>query len=688
VPEPVAVLARNGLVGLGVGRYLLGCLAVAIALGAVALASTRLRAWLVPWRGAPARLVEVTVGIALVTAVAFVLGALGWFSGWPILIGLVVGSVLVERFAVRIRGPVFAMDDAETIPSPVAECVVAVIATVAVGAQWISHTAGALGHGMTEGDTLWYHGVFAARFVQEERLLILPDLGNAAQAFFPANSQVYHAIAFFPFDRDLLSLVFNLALAPLALLAAYCVGRRRGLGALCVTAGAIVLGLPGIVGVHPGQATNDVLCATFLLVAVALLIEGGIAPLPLGLAGVASALSLGTKLTVSVPLTVLTVCIVVIAVARRRPVLVAAWLVPLGVFGAFWFLRNWTLVDNPLPFYDLHVGPLHFPDRTHLSDNASIADHLFERDTWTRVFRPGLRRAFGRAWVLICATPGIAGLLVLGRRRTTAERVVGFGAIAAGVGYVFMPFTMELGGAAFAETARYGVPSILVGVVLLPVAIWLDRAPSWLRVAAGVGFLVVLTLDVMAPNVDRFAPWWMPDRPLAIGLALVLLVVAVLAWFAGRSAWWLLAPAAAVVVVVGGFFVQRHYLERRYTVGAGLRLDRSYEYVSRHEPQTVVPFQTIQFYPFLGPSFANDVPGFVPPRAARSVDPGVRCREWQRAFRSRSVTVVVVGPDPLPVEWPDPAWFRGSPSLRVVARDARGVTYRVVPPVRLACPPV
>jgi hypothetical protein len=32
---------------------------------------------------------------------------------------------------------------------------------------------------MTERDTRWYHGVVAARFVQEGRLDILPDLGNA-----------------------------------------------------------------------------------------------------------------------------------------------------------------------------------------------------------------------------------------------------------------------------------------------------------------------------------------------------------------------------------------------------------------------------------------------------------------------------------------------------------------------------
>lgn len=681
----MAVLARTGLVGLGVGRYLLGWLAIAVVVAAVAFAAVRVRSWVVPWRGAPARLVEATVGIGLVTGVAFVLGAVHAFAGWPILVALVVVSLVVERVAARVPARAFVVEDEPTRPSGVVERWAAIGAVAVVGAQWISHTAGALGHGMAEGDTLWYHGVFAARFVQEGRLDILPDLGNAAQGFFPANSQMYHALAFFPFDRDVLSLPFNLVLAPLALLAAYCVGRRRGLGALCVAACAVALGFPGIVGVHPGQATNDVLCATFLLIAIALLVEGGIEPVPLALAGVASALSLGTKLTVSVPLTVLTVCVVVVAIRRRRAVLVAAWLVPLVGLGAFWFLRNWTLVDNPLPFYDLHLGPLHLPDRTHLSDNASIANHLFERDTWSRVFRPGLRQAFGRAWPLICATPGIAGLLVVGRRRT-AERVVGLVAVASGVGYVFMPFTMELGGAAFAATARYAIPALLVGMVLLPLAVWLDRAAPVVRGLAAAALLVVLVLDVVAPDVDRFRPWWMPDRPLAIGITLALLVVGLAVWVGGRRAWWVAAPLLVVAVVAGGFFVQRHYLEHRYVVGAGLRLDHAYQYVSAHEPETVVPFRTIQFYPFFGPSFANRVPVFTPPRSSRSADLAVRCREWQDAFRARHVTLLVVGPDPVFVEQPDYAWIANSPSFRAVVRTPKSTVYRVRSPVRLACP--
>ncbi len=120
-PGPVAVVARDGLVGLGVGRYLLGWAAVAIALGAVGAASVRLRAWLVPWLGAPARLVEATVGVAIFTGVAFVLGAMGGFAGWPLLVGLLVVSLAVERVAAHAHPRAFVMDDEPTRPSGRAE---------------------------------------------------------------------------------------------------------------------------------------------------------------------------------------------------------------------------------------------------------------------------------------------------------------------------------------------------------------------------------------------------------------------------------------------------------------------------------------------------------------------------------------------------------------------------------------
>jgi hypothetical protein len=376
----------------------------------------------------------------------------------------------------------------------------------------------------------------------------------------------------------------------------------------------------------------------------------------------------------------------VIAVHRRRVALLAAWLVPLVVMSAFWFVRNWVRADNPLPFYDITLGPLHFPRRSVVQDDASVADHLFERDTWTRVFRPGLRLAFGPAWPVFVAAPAAAFLGMLGRGRRTGELVAGIVALAAGAGYVFMPYTMELGGAAFAATARYAAPPLLLGAVVVVPALRIDRWRVPWRTLAAVGWLVVIVVDAGQREMDRYAPWNVADRPLAIAVVVVALGIGAVLWFGGRPARLLVVAGVTVAVVLAGFFVQRHFLEHRYTVGTGLRLDHEYQYVSARTGQRTVPFATIQFYPLFGPSFANDVLVFRPPITSRSGDPAVRCREWQRALADARPTLLLVGRDGVATERPDPRWLAGSASLRPVVREHGSVLYRVHTPLRLACP--
>ena len=678
--------ARFGREPLSFGRYLGGWLVILGVGGAVVVAAVAARRALVGWDRAPARLVEAVIALAIVTGTSFVAGGLHGFSGWPLALGLIGVSVAVRGFAQR-AGPAVRPSGSDGVPrSRLIERWVAAVALMIVGAQWISHTAWALGHGMTEGDTLWYHGVFAARFVQVGRLDIFPDIGASAQGYFPANSQMYHALAFFPFDRDLLSPTLNLVFAALAVLAAYCIGRRRGLGAVCVTASVVVMGLPAVVGTHPGQGTNDFLCATFLLVAIALIIEGGLQPASLALAGIAAALSVGTKLTVAFPLAVLTVAIVAVAMRRRNPRLVIAWLVPLAAFGAFWFLRNWVRADNPLPWYDLHLGPLHLPNRSRLTDNASIADHLFEGGIWDRIWRPGLHQAFGRAWPLLIAAPGIGALAMFGRRRSGAERVAGAVTVAAGIGYVVMPFTMELGGAVFAATARYASPALLLGLVMLPIALRLERRGFLVRTAISFAALVVIVMNAGAPNVDRFAEWRYDDRFLAVVVVLVVGAVIGFGRVGGRLARYTLVAPVLFVMVLGGFFVQRDFSTHRYAVGAGLRLDPIDEYLSGHRPGRVVAFATIQFYPFLGPSFANDVVVLEPPPGSGNGNGAVeRCHDWERALRRAATRYVIDGGEFVPVERPDAKWF-DAPGLHRVAHTRRATLYEVRGRVRLECP--
>lgn len=681
------------MAGLSFLRYLGGCLLLLVALGALVRASVHLRAALVDWRGAPARLVEVTVGGTIVTAASLALGSLRLLAGWPVLVVFVLAGLVAPPFArwlaPRVRpggvAPAGCADDGPGPPTPLAERVVAIGAVLLLAAEWTSHTAFALGRGMTEGDTLWYHGVFAARFVQTGRTDVFPDVGGVAQAYFPAAGQLYHALVFFPFDRDLLSPVLNVVLASIAILAAYCIGRRRGLGAWCVIGATLMLGLPTIVGVHPGQGTNDVLCASLLLVSVAFLVEGGVEPVPLLLSGLAAGLALGVKLTVAVPLTVMLIAIVVIAWRRRRWNFVLVWLAPLVLLAAYWFVRNWVRVQNPLPWYDLELGPLHLPVRSSLPDNQAVADYLFDGSAWRRVFRPGLHEAFGPLWPVFVALPGIAGLALVGRTRRVGERIAGAVSVAAGIGFILMPFTMELGGAAFSVTSRYASSALLLGAVLTPVAIRVDRWPVWGRLTLLAGAVVALVVGTFAPHTERFSPWRTADRPIALVVVAVLAVAAIVAWRGGRAVRIGVAVVVTVGLVLGGFAVQSHYLEGRYAVGTGLRLDTGNEFVSRLPGARLAVFDSIQYYPLFGPEFANDLLVFTPPYSPGSTG-GQRCREWQTELRRQRPDYVVFGHDFVPAEMPERAWFRGADSFTVVLDRGRNVVFRVDGPIELNCP--
>jgi hypothetical protein len=212
-----------------------------------------------------------------------------------------------------------------------------------------------------------------------------------------------------------------------------------------------------------------------------------------------------------------------------------------------------------------------------------------------------------------------------------------------------------------------------------------DRWPTVWRTLLGLGVLATVAVDAFQRDAERYAPWRVADRPLAMAVvvgAIVLIVVAL----RGRGAARVVAAVTVVAVVAVGFGVQRHYQERRYALGTGLLLDPLYEYVSDAPPARIAAFGTIQFYPLFGPSFADDVQVFVAPRSERSVDPSVRCREWEQELRRRRPTLILVGPGGIVSEAPDAAWLRGSPSFRAVVRHDGNLLLRVEGPIRLACP--
>jgi hypothetical protein len=233
---------------LGPGRYLLGVVELLWLVGFAWVGAARVRRRLLPEvRGEVGFLASAVVAIALLIWVAEVLGTVSLFKPVPYLIGVAaVGSVLrfavgepgvdsggdaepaplgsVEQSGGGTSGPV-GVGGATYRPSLIATVVSLVIAGIAIG-HFVSGVKLRLGTGMTGFDSTWYHGPFAAGFFQTGNTIDLHFIAPQFLAwFYPANSEVVHAIGMLAFSRDLLSPLLNLGWLLGCLLACWCIGR-------------------------------------------------------------------------------------------------------------------------------------------------------------------------------------------------------------------------------------------------------------------------------------------------------------------------------------------------------------------------------------------------------------------------------------------------------------------------------
>jgi hypothetical protein len=664
------------------GEYFVGAATTVAIVGSLGWGAHRLCSGLLPgWRGIPSRLAELVVFLAALLAAALAVGSFGWLTrGWVtlacVLVGLGIGLV-----GTRLRLAPLSVE-----PSPPVRrehAIVAVAGVALVSAQWVSHTVATWGTGMTEGDTLWYHGSFAARLVQLGRVDVLPGVGPEAQRFFPINTQLLHAVAFLPFGRDLLSPVVNLLFFLIALLAAWCIGRRRGLGPLCVLGAELVLGLPTIAGTQPGQATNDVACAALLLAGVALVLEGRTYAAPAALAAVAGGLGVGTKLTVGLAVGLLVLGVVVFALRDRRPWTAVIACVALLLSSAYWFARNWALLGTPLPWAHISIGPIQLHQTAQLPKHSAIANYLTDGHVINHVWIPGLFDTLGPLWPVV-GVGIVAGLVVtIAPRRTRFERLAGLVACAAAFEFLVTPYVMEFGGGLFVATVRYGAPIFLLGMTLMPLGVCADRWSSvWLRVL-WIAMAAIMIVNALRPMRARLAPWATQDLGLALLVGFVVLGIGTaVVLHTGTPRWsgraLAIVAIGALVVVAGlGWFVQRHYLSRRY-VTAGIDLDAVDAHLQRGGFRRVLVVGTIQYYPLFGADFSNQL---IVPKEPRHGAPLERCEAWRRTLNKAHAQYLVYGPrgglDVTPREWAlsDPALHR------VVVEPNGGALYRIDGPL-------
>ena len=588
-------------------------------------------------------------------------------------------------------------------PESLVSLLVMLVVVVATVFSYAVTTKHALDRGVFNFDSLWYHLPFAVDMVQTHSVVGMHHTDTVfTNWFYPQNSELLHGVGILLTGRDTLSLFLNFGWLALAFLAAYCVGRPYGRGALTVVAAAILLECHTLVVRDPGAAKNDLAAAALTLASIAILVEAWAhrrdewERWALAAAGLAAGLAAGTRVTALAMAAALTLAVVVLAPQGRRWAAAGWWFVPAFAGGAFWYLRNLVVAGNPLP--EVHsLGPISLPHPERLQEgrpNFNIVHYATDTGVWRHYFGPGLHEAFGALWPLVVLAAAVAALLAVLRGRDRVVRWIGAVALFGLLAYLFTPLSAagaEGEPVGFGINIRYVIPALLAGIVLLPLDRWLDgeRRRWWL-----LGALVLVFLVTDRPD-DALHD---QARVFAFGLVvLAVLLPALLLYLRGRgTSAGILAGAAAgllLLFVAIGYPVQRHYLENRFANDGtaeeripGMHLDSAYRWARGVEDARIgLAGTTAGFagYGFAGTDLSNRVRflGEDGPHGAFNAIP--TCAGFRAAVNAADLDYLVTSPylnflhpgDPVPS--PEARWLRGEDAVSPVLRSGRVTVWRV-----------
>jgi hypothetical protein len=677
-----------------VGRYALGVVALAIIVGALGLAAVALRRRLLPdWADAPARLAEIVIGLAVLIGILELLGLVGWFAFAPIVIACVIvgGGIIVwagppsRSTSRQRRGRASVIGVGTTI---------ALLGGAAVMAEWGGLTIQSYDVGIRGFDSIWYHLPWAASFAQTGQItgLRFTDI-EYLTPFYPATAELLHGLGIVLLGRDTLSPGLNLVWLGLTLLAAYCIGRPRGVGAATAIGAAIAMSTTMMDYSQAGAAANDVVAIFFVLAAVALLANrnGGAQTAPLVLAAIAAGLAVGVKLTVLAPVLALTIGVIAIAPRTRRMATAGWWLGPLILAGGFWYARNLIAVGNPLPWTSLH-GILPTPAAPLQQHTGySVAYYLTTGGFWSRFVQPALAAGLGRWWYLILAGAVIGPLLCLAWPKSDRlTRMLGFAALFSLAAYLVTPETAAgpagnpLG---FAFNLRYLAPALALCLAVAPLAPPLTE-PRTTRIVTAVALAAILAATLIQP---KLWPGAHTAGAIAIGAGAIALIVLTRARVA-------VLATAILALLIAGYPLQKHYLGNRYTYQPGV----SYlapiwaQFRNIHDARVgiVGTFGGFFSYPLDGLDDSNRVQYIAQHGAHGSFTPITTCARWRAQLNSDHLDYIITTPARDP--WhprrlqpsPEDRWTASDPAAQPVYRElATGqpiAVYRIHGPLNPA----
>lgn len=685
---------RGALATMGLLTYSVDLALLAVTIGGFTISAHILRRALVgAWSGAPALLATSILTVSAAVLTCEVLGAFGLLSTPGLLVAstLTAGALWWWRLPAAPSSSPRQRQTGRTMPA------LAIAAALLTAVHWAGPVLESLDVGMYRQDSLWYHLPTAAWFAQNGSVggLLFTDPLKLAVWYYPDNSELLHSIGMIVLGNDLLSPMVNFGWMGIALLAGWSVGRPFGLSAVTLLGAALVVDSDMML-VQAGNAPSDIVALACLLAAIAILANGK-EPGALLIAGCAAGLAIGTKVTMLVPVAILTVGILAGGHGARGRRTTVSWLGGMLATGGFWYLRNLIHAGNPLPW--IQIGPLPGPDQEELYPRAahSVADYIANSHAWTDFFFPGMGETLGPIWPVIAFATFAGIALGLRRRQPRALRILALAAAATVVAYVFIPISASGPNGApsgFASNLRYAAPAIAIGLVLLPLC---ETRTLARRVIFPV-YVVLFAVSALGSNE------WVQPAPLA---ALMIGAIAVL-----TPVWLMRQPPprrrAAVLATVAlfalaaGYAQQRKYFDQRYRPALAPPLDnpgfRATEQwqaiqdwaVGQHNLKIGIVGTPAAYgqYVFYGDDLSNEVRYLGQPRSHGGFGPIASCLEWNVTLRNSGIDVLVITPeDPGIAQLPPQlTWTRlGRATVPILQEPPAGVFRIARPPDPSGC---
>jgi hypothetical protein len=456
----------------------------------------RLSRALYPWSGlADAIIRAAVVGFGSIVFTGLLLGSLGVIGLVPYL-GLAAAGAALSLAVPPSRDPVTAPPT--TVPWPMAAVALTLLAFIVA--------AGLVQSPLTLYDSVSYHLVFPARWLQDHSLTIVATpFSDPAQAYQPGNGELFFLWLMLPFHGDLLARLGQLPSLGLGAVGLYAIARRCGVRPEHAAYAPFFFLLARPVVEQAAGADVDLICAAMFIASLYLgivAIETD-APRDWALWGISLGLFLGSKYLALVYAGAL----LVLPLLRGRR-LKALWAIPgLAVFALPWYARNWIVAGSPI--YPASLNVLGISLARGAFARQAMNNSVFHV-TDLRLVPAIVAHAFGAATILVwlpCACVGVIALA--GRRRWWPGGYVA--ALPVALLALFWFGIPDNG------DSRFLLPAVAVAMVPLTFAFTTSRRWNACLHAAylvGAAWILVGT----ARQIPMSLPWFMGDWLALTGL--------------------------------------------------------------------------------------------------------------------------------------------------------------------------